>query len=167
MKGILKGLATTIKTMLRSPVTVQYPDQHLPLAPRFMGPPGLLWDDVIDESKCVGCQVCARYCPTDCIYVTMKDNEKYKDGTSKRKKMVDDFVLDISRCIICGICVEVCNFDAIVMTHEHEIGDQTRRGLWVGMDTLHQMGRRYEEKMGPVGVAASDDEESQGQGEEA
>ncbi|MFQ5875281.1 MAG: NuoI/complex I 23 kDa subunit family protein [Dehalococcoidia bacterium] len=155
MRGILKGLTTTVKTMLRSPVTVQYPDKHLPMAPRFMGFPGLLWDDVIDESKCVGCQVCARYCPTDCIYVTMKDNEKHKEGKSHRKKMVDDFVLDFSRCIVCGICVEVCNFDAIVMTHEHESGNLSRRGLWADMDTLHEMGRRYEEEVGPVASTSS------------
>ncbi len=158
MKGILKGLATTIKTMLRSPVTVQYPKEHLPMAPRFMGFPGLLWDDVIDESKCVGCQVCARYCPTDCIYVTMMDNPKHKEGVSKRKKMVEDFKLDISRCIVCGICVEVCNFDAIVMTHEHEIGKLGRRALWADIDTLHEMGRHYEVQMGMVASADSANE---------
>ncbi len=164
MKGILKGLKTTIKTMLRSPVTVQYPNQHLPMAPRFMGLPGLLWDDVISESKCVGCKVCARYCPTDCMYVTIKDNENYKEGKSHRKKMVDDFMIDFSRCIVCGICVEVCNFEAIVMTREHEIGDPSRRGLWTDMDTLHDMGRRYEDEMGPaypetVAVSPSEEEE--------
>ena len=150
MIGIIKGLATTIKTMLRSPVTVQYPDEHLPMADRFMGFPGLLWDVEIDESKCVGCKVCARYCPTDCMYVSIKDNEKYAEGKSHRKKMVDDFVLDISRCIVCGICVEVCNFDAIVMTQIHEIGNTGRRGLWADMDTLHAMGKEYEAEHGPA-----------------
>lgn len=150
MIGVIKGLSTTIKTMLRSPVTVQYPDKHLPMADRFMGFPGLLWDVKIDESKCVGCKVCARYCPTDCMYVSIKDNEKYAEGKSHRKKMVDDFVLDISRCIVCGICVEVCNFDAIVMTQIHEIGNTGRRGLWADMDTLHAMGKEYEEEHGPA-----------------
>ena len=159
MKGLLRGLTTTIKTMLRTPVTVQYPRKHLPMAPRFMGFPGLLWDAEIDESKCVGCEVCARYCPTDCIYVTMKDNENYKEGKSHRKKMVEDFKLDISRCIVCGICVEVCNFDAIVMTQEHEIGKLSRRSLWADIDTLHEMGTRYEKQMGlPVPTAAPDKE---------
>ena len=148
MIGVIKGLATTIKTMLRSPVTVQYPDKHLPMAERFMGFPGLLWDVEIDESKCVGCKVCARYCPTDCMYVTMKDNENFAEGKSHRKKMVDDFVLDISRCIVCGICVEVCNFDAIVMSHEHEMSTYQRNGDRVDLPALLQIGRKYQDGTG-------------------
>ena len=131
-------------------MTVQYPKEHLPVSDRFMGFPGLLWDDVIGESKCVGCKVCARYCPTDCMYVSMKPNENYEAGTSKRKKMVEDFKLDLSRCIVCGICVEVCNFDAIVMTQEHEIGQYGRRGLWADLDALHALGSDYEKKHGPA-----------------
>ena len=77
-------------------------------------------------------------------------NENYEAGTSKRKKMVEDFKLDLSRCIVCGICVEVCNFDAIVMTQEHEIGQYGRRGLWADLDALHALGQDYEEKHGPA-----------------
>ena len=120
MLGVIKGMITTWKSHWRKPVTVQYPDEILPLAPRYWGFPGLIYDHEVDEPFCVGCQVCARYCPTDAIFVTMKDNPKYKEGTSKRRKMVDVFELNISRCISCNICVEVCNFDAIEMTDTFE-----------------------------------------------
>ncbi|HLE82009.1 MAG TPA: 4Fe-4S dicluster domain-containing protein [Dehalococcoidia bacterium] len=120
MIGVLKGLARTWATHWRKPVTVEYPNERLPLQPRYMGFPALIWDKGVDEPFCTGCQVCMRYCPTECIFVTMKDNPKQAAGESKRRKIVDEFTLDISRCISCAICVEVCNFNAIEMTHLHE-----------------------------------------------
>src|SRR5207248_121313 len=54
--GTLKGLVQTWKTNWRKPVTVQYPDERLPLQPRYMGFPGLMWDDEHDEPFCTGCQ---------------------------------------------------------------------------------------------------------------
>ena len=120
MIGVLKGLAQTWRTHWRTPVTVQYPSERLPLQPRYMGFPGLMWDDANDEPFCTGCQVCMRNCPTNCMTVTMKDNPKFAEGTSKRRKIVDYFSINQSRCISCSICVEVCGFEAIEMTHTHE-----------------------------------------------
>ena len=131
MIGIFKGLAVTIATVFRKPITVQYPDGdppakllgqkpksrvHLPLSSRYMGFPVLLWDDGVDEPACTGCMVCMRYCPTECMTVTMKDNPLFAEGKSKRKKIVDNFEIRMERCILCAICVEVCNFEAIAMS---------------------------------------------------
>ncbi|MBI2846607.1 MAG: NADH-quinone oxidoreductase subunit I [Chloroflexi bacterium] len=147
MIGLLKGLNTTLKTLFRRPVTVQYPDEHLPLAPRYKGFPALLWDDNVQEPYCVGCQVCARYCPTECITVTMKDNTKFKDGTSTRKKIVDFFQIDMAKCIVCAICVEVCNFDAIVMSDAHEESVFSRGEMVADLNRLLEMGRGQEKKL--------------------
>ena len=148
MKGLLQGLVTTIKTTLRKPVTVQYPDQHIPLSPRYMGFPALIWDKKLDEPACTGCQVCARMCPTECITVTMKDNPRHADSTSPRRKIVDDFSIDYSRCILCGICVEVCNFDAIVMTDAHEEAVSFKGTLKMDMKRLFELGREYQDRKG-------------------
>ena len=148
MIGLLKGMAITLKTMFRKPVTVQYPDEHLPLAARYMGFPGLLWDYKVDEAACVGCQVCARYCPTECMEVTMMDNPKYATGESKRKKMVDIFEIITERCILCGICVEVCNFEAISMTYEHEHAENSRGSLTVDLPVLLEWGKKWQKETG-------------------
>jgi NADH:ubiquinone oxidoreductase subunit F (NADH-binding)/(2Fe-2S) ferredoxin/NAD-dependent dihydropyrimidine dehydrogenase PreA subunit len=51
----------------------------------------------IDTVKCVGCTVCARNCPVECI-------------AGKRKEVHE---IDQARCIKCGRCFEVCRFDAV------------------------------------------------------
>lgn len=152
MIGTLKALFTTLKTTLRRPVTVQYPGEHLPLQPRYMGFPGLIWDDKVNESACTGCLACARICPTECIAVTMKDNARFKEGTSPRRKIVDHYELDIANCIVCGLCVEVCNFDAIVMTDVHEKGAPARRRLVIDIESLHRWGTDYVKRMRAKGI---------------
>jgi NADH:ubiquinone oxidoreductase subunit F (NADH-binding)/(2Fe-2S) ferredoxin/NAD-dependent dihydropyrimidine dehydrogenase PreA subunit len=51
----------------------------------------------INEEKCVGCTVCARNCPVECITGTRREAH----------------VIDQDRCIKCGRCFEVCRFDAV------------------------------------------------------
>jgi len=160
MIGLLKGLGVTLKAAFRKPVTVQYPKEHLPLSPRYMGFPVLLWDDRVDEPACTGCQVCMRYCPTECITVTMKDNPKFKEGTSKRRKIVDAFQIKYERCILCAICVEVCNFEAILMSDYHEQADVSREGLIASKGDLLRMGREYQSRKGIVVGGGGGEEEA-------
>ena len=148
MLGNLKGLMTTFVEFFRPVVTAQYPKEHLPVAPRFMGFPALTWDEKVGEPYCTGCMVCIRYCPTECMSATMKDNPLYQEGKSKRRKIVDEFEINLGRCILCAICVDVCNFDAIEMSHEHELSVVIRNGNRANMEQLLEMGWDYQQKTG-------------------
>ncbi|MBI4338530.1 MAG: NADH-quinone oxidoreductase subunit I [Chloroflexi bacterium] len=148
MLASFKGLGVTLRAFFKPVVTAQYPKQHLPIAPRFMGFPVLTWDDGVKEPYCTGCMVCIRACPTQCMSAQMKDNPLFKEGKSKRRKIVDDFEINLGRCILCGICVEVCNFDAIEMSHQHELSVVVRNGNRADLQQLLAMGRDYQKEMG-------------------
>ena len=161
MLGLLKSLMTTTSVAFRKPVTVQYPTEKKKLPHRSRGLPVLLWDFEVVEPFCTGCQVCARYCPVDCMTVTMKDNPLYAEGKSKRRKIVDKFYIDYARCMRCDICVEVCNFDAIVMNNTWtgiELAKYDRQDLVVDLDGLmsdSKSGRSKDPFREPMGVAHS------------
>src|SRR5438093_11932231 len=124
MIGVLRSVATGLRTALRKPVTIQYPEVHREIPQRERAFPILLWDQAVVEPFCTGCQACARACPVECMTVTMKDNPMFASKESKRRKIVDKFWIDYGRCMRCNICVEVCNFDAIAMNHRwvgHEL----------------------------------------------
>jgi len=144
----LRGLGVTLRGALRSKVTVEYPKEHLPVDNRFMGFPALTWDAARDEPYCTGCMVCVRYCPTQCMSAKMQDNEKFSEGVSHRKKIIESFEINLSRCILCGICVDVCNFDAIEMSLEHERSERLRNANRVDLPTLLDMGRVYQVEVG-------------------
>jgi NADH-quinone oxidoreductase subunit I len=139
-----RGLGVTLRGALRSKVTSEYPKEHLPLDNRFMGFPALTWDVPRDEPYCTGCMVCVRYCPTQCMSAKMQDNEKFSEGVSHRKKIIESFEINLGRCILCGICVDVCNFDAIEMSLEHERSERLRNANRVDLPTLLDMGRVYQ-----------------------
>ncbi len=139
MKGLIKGLGTTLSTALRKPVTIEYPDDKHVLPVRQRSFPVLTWDFDHDEPFCTGCMVCVRNCPVDCMTAVMGDNPKYASGESNRRKGIQKFWIDYGRCMRCNICVEVCNFEAIVMDntwsgHEHAAYD--RRDLHMDLDDL-------------------------------
>ncbi len=144
MIGVLRSLGATMSTMMRKPVTIQYPTQHRKVPERDRAFPILLWDFEHDESFCTGCHACERACPVECMTVTMKDNPKFAEGESKRRKILDEFYIDYGRCMRCNICVEVCNFDAIAMNNTwvgHELSTVDRKDLVMDRDQLLAMSK--------------------------
>ena len=58
----------------------------------------------IDPDKCIGCGMCARGCPANCITRT--------DYTAPGHKLAS-MAIDASKCVKCGACMSTCKFKAI------------------------------------------------------
>ena len=63
-----------------------------------------LMEYYIDPDKCIGCGMCHRGCPVDCIHKT--------DYIAPGHKMTS-WQIDSSACAKCGSCISVCRFGAI------------------------------------------------------
>ncbi|MEL4428080.1 4Fe-4S binding protein, partial [Shewanella indica] len=60
--------------MGEKPLTIQYPEQKVPVYPRFRGRHKLHRFEDTGLEKCVGCSLCAAACPADCIRVVAAEN---------------------------------------------------------------------------------------------
>ena len=114
--GLLKGLAVTLKTMLRPAITQQYPHVKPNLPARSRGVIAL------KEANCTVCYKCSRECPDWCIYIDAhkETHEPASGGKARSAKVLDRFAIDYALCMYCGICVEVCPFDALFWSPEFE-----------------------------------------------
>src|SRR5687768_7523745 len=122
-KGLIKGLAETAKNFVGSYsdperlVTVEYPEERLPLKENSRNFPFLVFDGNEEKGlRCVACKICEKECPPQCIYIVLE-----RDAKGKPQKHPRIFDIDISVCMSCQICVEVCPFDAIKMDQVYEL----------------------------------------------
>ncbi len=123
----LRGLKTTLGNVAKGINTISYPEQKVPVYPRFRGRHKLhRFEDGLE--KCVGCSLCAAACPADCIRVVAAENtEEHRVSAGERYAAV--YEINISRCIFCGYCEVACPFDAITMGHDFEMSDYKRSDL--------------------------------------
>jgi formate hydrogenlyase subunit 6/NADH:ubiquinone oxidoreductase subunit I len=99
----------------------------------------------VDEIVCVACNICARACPDDCIYLT---GDRYSGDKTTKKNIVRDYFIDLGRCSYCGICVEVCPFDANEMTPHFELSTYDRQQLIYDRGRLVDIARGVQRRMG-------------------
>jgi len=131
--SIILSMQITLRYLFTRAVTVQYPEEKRQLPVRALTRHVLTVDLDSKELKCTACDMCARICPTNCIYL-----EGEGKGKARRPKW---FVIDHNLCMYCNLCVEVCPFDAISMyTGMYELGGFSRTSLVYDMETMHADG---------------------------
>jgi NADH-quinone oxidoreductase subunit I len=123
-----RGLKTTFGRIAEGPVTMQYPEEKVPVYPRFRGRHKLHRFEDTGLEKCVGCSLCAAACPADCIRVVAAENTP-ENRVSPGERYAAVYEINLSRCIFCGYCEIACPFDAITMGHDYELSDYDRNDL--------------------------------------
>ncbi|WP_338521989.1 NADH-quinone oxidoreductase subunit NuoI [Candidatus Legionella polyplacis] len=105
---MLRALWLTGRSIFKKKITVQFPENNIPVSPRFRGmlalrryPNG--------EERCIACRLCESICPSLAITI---ESEIQEDGTRKAIK----YEIDMFKCISCGLCEEACPVDSIVVT---------------------------------------------------
>lgn len=112
-KGLITGLAITMRNLFRGPMTVKYPYEKLELPERARWAVAPKYDDA-GAHKCTACLTCVKVCPDhilDLEFTTAEDKTKH----------IEHFRYEVGACMMCGLCVEACPFDAILMSHEYEL----------------------------------------------
>lgn len=98
------GMKITGRYFFQKPITVQYPDEQLPIPERYRG------IHYLEQDKCIECNACARACPIDCISMETIRHGKELEWIS--------FTIDYQKCMFCELCVYPCPADCIHMGTE-------------------------------------------------
>ncbi len=129
----IKGFGVTLKRLFKKDLTVEYPDERRPLEERFRGLPVLRVDPETNEAICVGCSMCERICPTQCISMEFVPADECE-------REVVHYTLDAGRCMFCGLCAKACPVDAISMSSAFELATTSRDGLIFQKSQLAEIG---------------------------
>ncbi len=106
------GMRITGRYLRQKPITVQYPDECLPIPDRFRG------IHYLEQEKCIYCQACAKACPVDCIEMNAVRHGKEAEWIS--------FTIDYQKCMFCELCVYPCPSDCIHMSTEFALVSDKR-----------------------------------------
>src|SRR5258706_2795155 len=131
LKSDMSGMRITLKCCFQKTVTVQYPEQKLNFAPRYRG------IHEFEANKCIACDLCAKACPVDCIYID-KTGPRRIDKTTGVVNPADTkngdllrFAIDYSKCLFCALCTEPCPTDCIHMGKLHDLSSYSREDVVV------------------------------------
>jgi formate hydrogenlyase subunit 6/NADH:ubiquinone oxidoreductase subunit I len=109
-------LREVLGSLGKSVATITYPAVKVEMPDKFRG------RIVFHSSRCIGCKLCVRDCPSEAITID-KVGEKRFEAT-----------IDLDRCIYCGQCVDSCNKDALESSRDFELAALNRATLRVKID---------------------------------
>jgi NADH-quinone oxidoreductase subunit I len=138
LPSILSGLRVTLRHMFMRKDTMQYPEQHPKLGPRYRGVPSLVKDQDGRE-KCVACYMCQFVCPPLAIDIEAAEFSP-GDADHQVEKFPKRFEINMLRCIYCGLCEEVCPEEAIFMSKTFVVTGQSRELMIFDKEKLYEIG---------------------------
>ncbi len=100
-----------LNALFSKPATHAYPAVKFPTPEKFRGKIKFI------PSRCIGCKMCMRDCPTSCITITKVGEKRFQAE------------FDLDRCIYCAQCVDSCPKDALEATPEFELAAFKRSQL--------------------------------------
>ncbi len=152
IKPFVVGFYTTFKHMFKKANTVNYPEEKVPVFPKYRGKQVLMRDENGLE-KCVACGLCAVACPADAIYLEPAEN----DGTVQAgPRYASIYQIHKARCIFCGYCEEACPVSAIFMGKDYELAVYSNEDfIWDKEDLLVPANTTARPVRGSTGSAGS------------
>ncbi len=135
IRTIMIGMRITLKYHFARTITVQYPDVAPVLQPRYRG------FHYFEIEKCIACDMCAKACPVDCIYIEKSGPRKIdKASNIARGGSLDRYAIDYSKCMFCALCCEPCPTDCIHMGNLHDMSAYDRESMCVEFTELAKEG---------------------------
>ena len=144
------GLWVVLREMIKFDIhTIKYPEEKLPIGPRYRAVHEMkrLWES--DAERCIGCGLCEKICISNCIRMETKIDEN-------SRKEVSEYTINLGRCIFCGYCAEVCPELAITHGGEYENASDQREhfvdyeAMLTPMDTMLAKGQKEFEGFGAI-----------------
>ncbi|MGQ4891368.1 MAG: 4Fe-4S binding protein [Candidatus Njordarchaeia archaeon] len=112
VKKFLSPIKVPTSYLARRPFTVMYPREGPVQSDNWKGLHVLLFE------KCIGCGLCAKICPNECIEYLVPEDVDLKDRKAVKLRRP---AVDWGHCIFCGLCVDICPKNAIRMDKEFRI----------------------------------------------
>lgn len=137
IKSIATGMRITLKYCFSKSVTIHYPFEKLAFAPRYRG------IHEFEADKCIACDMCAKACPVDCIYIDKSAPRKIDKKTGKATGgELLRYAIDYQKCMFCALCTEPCPTDCIHMGKNHDLSAYTRQDMVVEFHEIDKKGLR-------------------------
>jgi len=135
LKTIAVGMRITLKYCFSKPVTVYYPYERLAFSPRYRG------IHEFEADKCIACDLCAKACPVDCIYIEKSGPRKIDKATGKAVGgELLRYAIDYQKCLFCAFCTEPCPTECIHMGKNHDLSGFSRKEMIVEFAELAKQG---------------------------
>jgi len=139
IKSIAIGMRITLRYCFSKSVTIHYPYEKLAFAPRYRG------IHEFEADKCIACDMCAKACPVDCIYIDKSGARKIDKATGKVDTKGGEllrYAIDYQKCMFCALCTEPCPTDCIHMGKNHDLSSYSRHEMIVEFAELDKKGLR-------------------------